>query len=613
MKAMGETTTSVAGGFRRGLAALVAYEVLFKLLAAAALGPLSAWVLARLIAVTGSVAVSNEHILSFVLSPWGVLTLLVGGVLTFVITLIEQAGLMELAWASLSERRLPATAALWRAFRRGRRLLRLAGCQIGLFTAVSLPFAAVIGAAYVTWLGDHDINFYLATRPAKFWWAAGVGGTAAVGLAVTWALLYLRLMFALPACALAEQPAWESIRESFRRTRGRFARHAAALLAWLAAVSLVGGLLGWGVDLVDGLAIHCAGERLGFLLPALAAAVLLNLLVATVVSFVGVTTNALVVCQLYRTAGGQGGDPSAASAEVDARSTGLPEWLTIRRAIVAGTLLFAAGTALITRVLVEQIGIEDNVKITAHRGASLVAPENSMAAVKEAIRQEADYIEFDIQELGDGTIAVLHDKDLKRVTGLAKNVWEVSYDDIRTLDSGSWFSPEFADQRIPTLQDVVDAAKGHVRLNIELKFHGHERRFVETVVGIIAANRFHDHCVVTSLDYQGLMRAKKLDDRLTVGHIVTVALGDTTVSDADFLSVHQDKATTALINTLHRAGKQIHVWTVNDAARMSRLIDLGVDNLITDDPALARRVLEERQGMSTAERLLLGVRHWLGK
>ena len=83
--------------------------------------------------------------------------------------------------------------------------------------------------------------------------------------------------------------------------------------------------------------------------------------------------------------------------------------------------------------------------------------------------------------------------------------------------------------------------------------------------------------------------------------------------DVDFLSAHRENATPEFIRSLHRAGKQIHVWTVNDRQEMSSLVDLGVDNIITDEPETLRAVLAERAELSTAERLLLGVRHRLAQ
>jgi glycerophosphoryl diester phosphodiesterase len=189
----------------------------------------------------------------------------------------------------------------------------------------------------------------------------------------------------------------------------------------------------------------------------------------------------------------------------------------------------------------------------------------------------------------------------------------VTYDEIKSLDAGSWFSPEFKGEPIPTLQQVIDAARGRIRLNIEIKPHGHEEKLVERIVAIVAENDFHSECVLSSLDYPSVLEAKQLDERLQVGHIVTVSIGNVAKLDVDFVSLNQEKVTSGYVRSLHRAGKQVHVWTVNDRQRMSALVDLGVDNIITDDPETLLAVLKERAEMSPAERILLGVRNWLAQ
>ena len=603
----------VLQGLGRRFTSLVTYEILVKILAAAVLGPFSAWVLAVLISSTGSIAVSNEQILSFAFSPMGFATLIVSVSLGFLITFLEQAGLICIASASYTGEACTAIAALWRAVRRAGGLLLLALLQTGLYSACALLPAAVAGAAYLAWLSDHDINYYLAETPPAFWKAVAVGGLALTGLLLASGWMYLRLMFALPVCVLAKASPLAGLKTSFRLTQHAVLKYAAILLIWLLAMAVLGGVLGGLVQIVEYLAIRVAGQRLAALLPTLAGLVVLNLLTAAVISFVSVTTNALVVVRLYHDAAGDVPELQPEQGPVEPAAIGLPRWLSIKRLAATAAVLLLASTVGVTYLLVEQIGIEDHVAVTAHRGSSRSAPENTISAVEAAIRQGADFAEIDVQETADGVIVVLHDSDLMRITGLGKKIWEVDYAEIESLDAGSWFSPEFQGERIPTLQHVIDAARGRIRLNIELKFNGHDQKLVERVVGILDENDFHSQCVVSSLDYEGLIRAKRLDERLTVGHIVSVAVGDVAKLDVDFLSVHHGKVTPGLIRSLHRAGRQIHVWTVNDAQTMSSQVDLGVDNVITDEPETMRFVLNDRAQMSNGERILLGVRNWLAQ
>ncbi|MHC4944964.1 MAG: glycerophosphodiester phosphodiesterase family protein, partial [Planctomycetota bacterium] len=282
----------------------------------------------------------------------------------------------------------------------------------------------------------------------------------------------------------------------------------------------------------------------------------------------------------------------------------------VRFALGAEVLLLAAAL-VIAGVVLHGFDLEDKVKITAHRGSATVAPENSLSAILQAIEDGADYAEIDVQETADGEVVLLHDRDLLRVAGLRKNIWEAKYDEIKSLDTGSWFSPEFRDERIPLLREAMDLARGRIKLNIELKLTGHEKRLAERVVEIINEADFTAQCIVTSLDLAILEKVNDLSPEIRRGLIVFESIGRITKLDVDILSVSARNTGFDLINEAHRAGKEVHVWTVNKASDMARFIDLGADNLITDHPARAVELLEDRKSLSYSELLLMKVRHWI--
>ncbi len=104
--------------------------------------------------------------------------------------------------------------------------------------------------------------------------------------------------------------------------------------------------------------------------------------------------------------------------------------------------------------------------------------------------------------------------------------------------------------------------------------------------------------MITSLDYNALLQVESIEPKMVTGHIVTAAVGNVTRSKADFLSLNAAKATVSLVRRAHAAGKQVHVWTVNTPEAMLRMIERGVDNIITDDPVLLARVIRERNALS---------------
>lgn len=230
--------------------------------------------------------------------------------------------------------------------------------------------------------------------------------------------------------------------------------------------------------------------------------------------------------------------------------------------------------------------------ITSHRGASAVAPENTIPALQKAIELLSDYAEIDVQETKDGVVILLHDSSLKRTAKISKNIWEVPYMELIKYDAGSWFSKEFENTRIPTLAEVLQLCKGRINLNIEIKVNGHEKELIEKVVRMIEQYDFEQQCVISSTSYRALAKVKELNQNLKTGYILSLAYGDFYTSEfADFFSVKSSFINEDMVRLSHRLGKEIHAWTVNSRTELERMKQLGVDNIITDKPLLAREVL----------------------
>lgn len=238
-------------------------------------------------------------------------------------------------------------------------------------------------------------------------------------------------------------------------------------------------------------------------------------------------------------------------------------------------------------------------EVSAHRGASINYPENTMKAFEMAVEENADWIELDVQLTSDGVPVILHDSNLNRVTGVNKNIWEVTYSDIKDLDCGSWFSSEFAGEKIPTLEEVLDfAKKKHIKLNIELKPTGHEKDFEKIVIDTINERSYKNSCVVTSQEYNTLEKIKEYDEEIKTIYVMSIAFGDITkLTAADGFSVEASFITSRLVSMVHNAGKEIFAWTVNTRENMDRMIEMNVDNIVTDDIPLAKAaVYESRSG-----------------
>jgi glycerophosphoryl diester phosphodiesterase len=234
--------------------------------------------------------------------------------------------------------------------------------------------------------------------------------------------------------------------------------------------------------------------------------------------------------------------------------------------------------------------------VMAHRGDSVDAPENTLPAFQAAIDHGADAAEMDVQMTKDGTIVVLHDSSIDRTSTGSGNIWDVTYDEIKDLDNGSFFSPEFADTRIPTLDQVIKLCKGKLYLNIEIKRTGHDEGIEQKVLDIIKDNHFQDQCDITSMDYDTLVNVRRLDSTVKTVYTTTVAVGNVSdLSAADAFSVETTFVTQSFVRSMRQNGKQLFVWTVNNEDEMERMIQLGVNAIITNDPVSCRAIVTEAQ------------------
>ena len=236
----------------------------------------------------------------------------------------------------------------------------------------------------------------------------------------------------------------------------------------------------------------------------------------------------------------------------------------------------------------------NSVQICAHRGSSVRAPENTLEAVELAIEEMADYVEIDVQLTKDKEIVLMHDSSLKRTTGEKMYVWELTLEEIRELDAGSWHSEEYEGTRIPTLEEVLKLCKGKIVMNIEIKGDKHNEGIEELVVDLIEEYDMEKQCVVTSMSYTCLKNIKECNSKIKTGYISSMMYGN--IYDrkyVDFLSLKSVFVTETTVQNAHSKGKEVYVWTVNSELELERMKNLGVDNIITDDPILARKVINK--------------------
>ncbi len=577
---------------------LVAH-LLVRLLVLAVLAPVSSLILSLAIAVRGERALTDQDIAFFLLTPAGLAgglavacLLIVGAILDVaVMTGVLRGGNRTIAGVITHGVRpvlvrFPALA---------RFSLRLV-LQVLLIAA---PFLAVAGLITLFALRQYDINYYLTYWPPEF-----LASVAVIAVALSAGAIVLLRRVAGWAIAL-NLVLWGNVspRDAFRLSAQQLSGHRKRVLAtivmWAGAraglglvVTTIAGVLFNIVPLFSGDSLHVAAG---------AALVILFLLALanTIVSALSNGALADVLNGLYMRVTGGGEEPAATDDTTDV-PTRIPVPAFIAAALLAaGFGLFAGG------LLLDEIGTKRTVEIIAHRGASAVRPENSLAAIERAVEERADWVEIDVQETADGQVIVAHDSDFMKLAGVDLKVWDATMEDLADIDIGSTFDPAYADQRTPTLAQALEAVRGRSRLLIELKYYGHDVDLEARVVGVVEAAGMARHIAVMSLKYEAIRKMQALRPDWRYGVLAARAIGDLVALKADFIAVNTGQVSLALIRRAHAHAKQVYVWTVDDPMTMSRLISMGVDGLITNKPALARQVMDARNALSTTERLAL--------
>ena len=277
---------------------------------------------------------------------------------------------------------------------------------------------------------------------------------------------------------------------------------------------------------------------------------------------------------------------------------------------IAIIFLFMGGSILTYQVINGNIDLNatntENIEITAHRGASANYPENTMSAFVGAKELNADWIELDVHQTKDFQLVVIHDPNFKRVGNVNKKVSELTYKEIQNIDVGSHFNSEYSEERAPLLEDVIKYAKeNNIKLNIELKPTGTEVDFEKQVVDLINKYDYKDNCVVASFNYDVLEKTKEIDPDIKTLYVMSFAIGNIIdLSAADGYSIEASNIKYTLVARIHNSGKKIFVWTINDEATLYKMIDLNVDNIITNDVNLAKEALYYGQEVNIINELI---------
>jgi glycerophosphoryl diester phosphodiesterase len=581
-------------------ASVLAFTLALGVVQAAVIAPIAAAVLRFFLQRWGRVSVGNFELAAFLLTPGGLAALIVTGGLTMTVLHLELGGLTLLL--------TDPTRRSWHALALLRRhvglLLRLGLVQFGVLLLLALPVLAAMWGVYAALWAGYDVYGLLVLKPPVFWAGAIAGGLLVCVYTAAAATLLVRWSLA-PLGVVLEPTTWAvvAMRRSAILTRGWRWAIARAVGLWLllvvALAVVVMSMLQWtALWTLDRLS-----ASLSLTLAATAVALALHAAVAVVLSAMGRAVMAGVLLGFI--------DAQTAPAVQGERAPSIQT----RRKLLAGVAVAAAFSGVGVHSLIADLMLDDRVEITAHRAGAIAAPENTLAALRRAIADGADWAEIDVQLTADGGLVVIHDFDLLRVGGVRQRVAQLTLAQVQAIDVGARFGPAFAGERIPTLDAMLAEAGDRIGLNIELKLDrgADSAALVRATLDAVKRAGLTDRVRICSQSYAALRQVREIEPGIPIGFIAGAAMGDLTRLDVDFLMVSRRLARRQLVHAAASRGITIHAWTINDPRHVAALVDAGVTNIITDDPVAIRARLDAIRELSVPERLLLRAGHAMAR
>lgn len=588
-------------------ATFLALHLCFTALALLLFTPLLGMLIRLVMQFSSHQVLADTDILYFLLSPYGIIVLI--GFSAFLLTVVVfEQGTMMAAYIAAADgtavsipHLLSQTASKWLI------ILRFSIILTVRLLLIALPFLAAAAAVYLLALGRFDINYYLSNQPPIFVAAALSIALIVLGMLIVLVVKLLSWSLTLPLILFEREEPNRSFARSAVLVSGGRKLVALLLISWGLSFFLLGLILAWILRVSSYHLIPLFYGSMPLLLSVIGFLVCLLFTINVILTGLASASFSGLIVELGR----YFDQPVRIDGGGAARKR-LGVKLSLSRLVLLSIVMLAASLAA-GFWLVDSMQPPGDVAIIAHRGAAGRAPENTMASVRAAIEDQADWVEIDVQESLDGEVVVIHDSDFMKLAGKNLKVWEGSLEQIRDIDVGRWFAPAFAGEGVPTLAEVLDECAGRARVLIELKYYGHDEQLEQRVVDIVEEHEMVDDVAIMSLKFDAVQKFRKLRPGWTAGLLSAQVIGSMAGLDVDFLAVNRAMASRAFIKSNQKAGKQVFVWTINDRMSMFTMMTLGVDGIITDEPALARRVIAERAELNPVERLLVHTAVRIGK
>ncbi|MGG3914251.1 glycerophosphodiester phosphodiesterase [Rossellomorea vietnamensis] len=239
-------------------------------------------------------------------------------------------------------------------------------------------------------------------------------------------------------------------------------------------------------------------------------------------------------------------------------------------------------------------GEKKQVENIAHRGAAAYAPENTIASYDLAVDMKADYIEIDVQRSKDGELVVIHDTSVDRTTDGSGKVGDLTLEEMKSLDAGSWKGEQFTGEKIPTFEEVLDRYHGKVGILIEMKspelYPGIEEQVADALKERHLDTPQNEKIILQSFNFDSMKKMDQLLPKVPVG-VLAWSQSQATPQALNEISTYAEWfnpsygiVTEQVVEDVHSLDMQIGSWTVRSHEAADFLFDMDVDAIITDYP-----------------------------
>lgn len=573
-------------------------------------GPFSSAVIRYGVFGGDNLVVANFELIDWLLSPGGWAFILLTTLLTITVTVFRFAGIFQIVRNDMKGDPVSIRNTGLRIIPCIPDIFKLSAITALILFLFLIVLGSGIGFIYTIFLFDHDINYYLSVKPDEWYYA--------IITASAWTLVWLSLFLYVAGRSLLSLPAYldghtgiqKSLTCAWKLSRNRTTRLLKTLfvsvLLWIVIRFTIDGLFLYSASTTA----NWAGHAPGSLRPLLLIIVIylgVSQIITSITGFLGFSFISTVLTKFYfedTNLHRQAGTPPGIGVLSGRVKETISKWLKPYRFIPALIVLLAGSYAASFSIL-EQLPKPENITVIAHRAGPLPAPENTLAALNRALETDAEIIEIDVQHTRDGVIVAVHDADLMRVAGRSLQIAETDYEQLKTIVKKSNDDATQKLSRVATLAEFLEQTRDKINLLIEIKQYERDPGIVDEIMNQIQLYEMSDQVMIMSASIEIAALLSELETDIPVGFVSSVSVGDLSLLPVDFLAVNHLRINADLMNAVKNRDMKIYAWTVNSAARIADLIEMGVDGIITDDPALALQVRSELLEMTVTERLLL--------